>query len=284
MSKRRIVWLVRAERVPSRCCCVVRAIMIARRTRDRLLLGCALLVTWQLASWLAGAYWISPPLATMQRLIAITASGELLWHAGYTLSAAGIGFVLGGVPGVLAPLVLRRHRFAQTVLDPFLVTGYGLPKLALAPLFILWFGIGIGSKVALVVSVVFFIVFFSTRAGVLATDQRLIRMARVVGARETQLARKLVWPTVVPFVFAGLRIATPYAIGGVIISELVSSNRGLGYMVQYAAMSFSTPDIFAVVTAITLLIAIATWLVERLERRLLRWRPALDAGTSYGGM
>lgn len=254
------------------------------RTLDRLLLGLALLILWQLASWLAGSYWISPPLETLQRLLAMTASGELPRHTGYTLSAAGIGFVLGGIPGVLAPLVLRKHRFAQDVLAPFLVAGYGLPKLALAPLFILWFGIGIGSKVALVVSVVFFIVFFSTQAGVQSTDQRLIRMARVIGASEAQTSRKVVWPTVVPFVFAGLRIATPYAIGGVIISELVSSNRGLGYLVQYAAMSFSTPDIFAVVVAITLVIAVATWLVQRLERRLLRWRPAQTAESAFGGV
>ncbi|MEO8542651.1 MAG: ABC transporter permease [Burkholderiaceae bacterium] len=251
---------------------------------DRLVLGLALLMLWQLASLLAGAYWISPPLETLRRLVAMTASGELPRHTGYTLSAAVIGFALGGVPGVLAPLVLRRHRFAQAVLDPFLVAGYGLPKLALAPLFILWFGIGIGSKIALVVSVVFFIVFFSTQAGVQSTDQRLIRMARVIGAREAQLSRKVVWPTVVPFVFAGLRIATPYAIGGVIISELVSSNRGLGYLVQYAAMSFSTPDIFAVVVAITLVIAVATWLVQLLERRLLRWRPPSAAESAFGGV
>jgi NitT/TauT family transport system permease protein len=255
-----------------------------RALLDRLLVGLALLAIWKLASLLAGAYWISPPLATLQRLIAMSATGELPRHTGYTLSAAGIGFVLGGVPGALAPLVLRKHRFVQAVLEPFLVAGYGLPKLALAPLFILWFGIGAGSKVALVVSVVFFIVFFSTQAGVQSADQRLIRMARVIGASEAQLSRKVVWPAVVPFVFAGLRIATPYAIGGVIISELVSSNRGLGYLVQYAAMSFSTPDIFAVVAAITLLIAAATWLVGRLERRLLRWRPALAAEASYGGV
>lgn len=254
------------------------------RRLDRVLLGLALLLLWQLGSLVVGAYWISPPLETLQHLIAMTASGELPRHTGYTLSAAGIGFVLGGVPGVLVPLVLRRYRFAQTVLDPFLVAGYGLPKLALAPLFILWFGIGVGSKVALVVSVVFFIVFFSTQAGVQSTDQRLIRMARVMGAHEAQLSRKVVWPTVIPFVFAGLRIATPYAIGGVIISELVSSNRGLGYLVQYAAMSFSTPDIFAVVAAITLVIAIATWLVQLLERRLLRWRPVQAAESAFGGV
>ena len=190
---------------------------------DRVLVGAALLGLWWLASAIAGPYWISAPLETLQRLYAMTLKGDMLRHTGYTLAAAGLGFVLGGLPGVALPLALRKHPFLQEVLDPFMVAGYGLPKLALAPLFILWFGIGMASKVVLVASVVFFIVFFSTQAGVKATDQRLVRMARVIGARESQLSRKVVWPGVVPFVFAGFRIATPYAIGGVIISELVSS-------------------------------------------------------------
>lgn len=236
--------------------------------------GLLLLALWWLAAAVVGHYWISPPQETLARLWSLAIRGDLLLHTGYTLAAAGLGFVLGGLPGVLLPLALRRHPFLQEVLDPFLTAGYGLPKLALAPLFILWFGIGMASKVVLAASVVFFIVFFSTQAGVRATDQRLVRMARVMGAREAQVARKVVWPAVVPFVFSGLRIATPYAIGSVIISELVSSNRGLGYLVQYGAMSYSTPDIFATVAAITAVIGVATWGVGRVERRLMRWRPA----------
>jgi len=241
---------------------------------DRIFTGLLLVGLWWLAAAIAGSYWISPPLETLQRLWSLTFKGDLLRHTGYTLAAAGMGFALGGVPGVILPMALRRHPFLQEVLDPFLTAGYGLPKLALAPLFILWFGIGMASKVVLVASVVFFIVFFSTQAGVRASDQRLVRMARVIGASDAQVSRKVIWPAVVPFVFAGLRISTPYAIGGVIISELVSSNRGLGYLVQYGAMSYSTPDIFATVAAITVVIGAATWAVGRLESRLMRWRPA----------
>lgn len=250
---------------------------------DRLLAGALLLLLWWLAAALVGSYWISPPLETVQRLWTLLTSGNLLTHTGYTLAAATMGFMLGGVPGVLLPMVLRKHAFLQEVLDPFLIAGYGLPKLALAPLFILWFGIGLASKVALAASVVFFIVFFSTQAGVRQTDQRLVRMARVLGASDSQVSRKVVWPAVVPFVFAGFRIATPYAIGGVIISELVSSNRGLGYLVQYGAMSYSTPDIFATVVTITAVIGVATWLVGRLEHRLLRWQPE-TSGLRSGGV
>ncbi len=255
--------------------------ILGRRGLDRLIAGGLLIAVWWLASIWVGAYWISSPPETLGRLVAMIRSDGLLRHTGYTLAAAGLGFVLGGLPGVLLPIALRRHPFLQEVLDPYLTAGYGLPKLALAPLFILWFGIGMASKVALVVSVVFFIVFFSTQAGVRQVDPQLVRMARVAGASEWQVARQVVWPSIVPYVFAGFRIATPYAIGGVIISELVSSNRGLGYLVQYGAMSYSTPDIFAAVAAITVVIGIATWAVGLLERRLLRWRPP-GAGLAAG--
>lgn len=249
---------------------------------DRLLAGVLLLLLWWLAASIVGSYWISPPLETVRRLWAMLTTDNLLGHTGYTLAAATMGFVLGGIPGILLPMVLRKHAFLQEVLDPFLIAGYGLPKLALAPLFILWFGIGIASKVVLAASVVFFIVFFSTQAGVRQADQRLVFMARVLGASDAQVSRKVIWPAVVPFVFAGFRIATPYAIGGVIISELVSSNRGLGYLVQYGAMSYSTPDIFATVVTITAVIGLATWLVGRLEHRLLRWRPVSTGLHSSG--
>jgi NitT/TauT family transport system permease protein len=257
--------------------------MPSQRLIDRLAVGACLLAAWQAASYWFGSYWVTPPWATLAQLAFMVREGDLLRHAGYTLAAAAGGFVLGAVPGALLPLWMRRHPDLLRVLDPYLAAGYGLPKLALAPLFILWFGIGPASKVALVTSVVFFIVFFSTMGGVKDVDRRWLRMARVLGASNAQLSRHVVWPAVLPHVFAGIRIATPYAIGGVIISELVSSNRGLGYLVQLGAMSFSTPEIFAAVIAITAVIGLASWLAGRLERRLLRWQPATDAAVADSG-
>ena len=250
---------------------------------DRLLVAGLLLALWQAASQWFGAYWVTPPLDSLRRLVAMVGSGGLFMHAGYSLAAAGLGFLIGGLPGALLPLWLRRHPLLLRILDPFLIAGYGLPKLALAPLFILWFGIGMASKVALAASVVFFILFFSTMAGVRSLDERLLRMARVLGASHGQVSRLVVWPALLPNLFSGIRIATPYAIGGVIISELVSANRGLGYLVQYGAMSFSTPDIFATVIAITVVIAASSWLVAKLEGRVLRWRPA-DAMLAAQGL
>jgi NitT/TauT family transport system permease protein len=242
--------------------------------RDRLGLTVALLVGWQLASLTFGAHWISPPLATARRFGELAANGERLRQAILTLAAAGGGFVVGGVPGVVLPFGLRRAPRLAAVLDPYLVAGYGMPKLALASLFILWFGIGLASKIALVASLVFFLVFYSTRAGVQGVDLRLVAMARVAGASEGSVARHVIWPGAVPYIFAGFRISLPYAIGAAVVGELISSNRGLGYLIQAASQDFDTTTVFAGLIALTLLIVVINGAVDIAERRLLRWRPA----------
>lgn len=244
-----------------------------RALADRLALTVAALVAWQLATFAFGPHWFSSPLATARRFVELLVNGELPRHAQFTLAAAAGGFLLGGVPGALMPFMLRRTPRLTAILDPYLVAGYGMPKLALAPLFILWFGIGLASKVVLVASIVFFLIFFSTAAGVRGVDLRLVAMARVVGASERAVARHVVWPGAVPYVFAGLKISLPYAIGAAVVGELISSNRGLGYLIQAASQDFDTTTVFAGLIALTVLIMVVNTLVDRLERSLLRWRP-----------
>ena len=246
-----------------------------RRTlADRLALAVAALGLWHVAALWFGAHWVSPPMKTAQRLVELAASGELLRHTLFTLAAAIGGFVAGGVPGALIPFALRRTPRLMAILDPYLVAGYGMPKLALAPLFILWFGIGLASKVALVASIVFFMILFSTAAGVRDADVRLVAMARVVGASERAVARHVVWPGAVPYIFAGLKISLSYAIGAAVVGEMISANRGLGYLIQAASQDFDTTTVFAGLIALTILIVIVNEIVEITERALLRWRPA----------
>jgi len=258
----------------------------ARTVFDRVLVVVGVIALWQLASFSAGAYWVPAPWPVVQALWAMAMSGELARHASYTFQAAAWGFLIGGLPGAVLPFILRRMPRLSAILDPYLVGGYGIPKLALAPLFILWFGIGLESKIAVVASVVFFLVFFNTTAGVRAIDAKLVQMARLVGASEWLIARRVIWPSAVPFIFAGLRVSTPYAIGGAVIAELISSNRGLGYLVQLGAMNFKTVEVFAAILAITLIVIGANALVNGIERRLLRWRPAhaLNKDAASGGM
>jgi NitT/TauT family transport system permease protein len=132
--------------------------------------------------------------------------------------------------------------------------------------------------------VVFFTVYFSTLSGVRALEPKLVQMAQVLGANERQVGRHIVFPGAVPAIFAGFRIAVPYAIGGAVIAELISSNRGLGYLVQTGAMNFDTTQVFVAILAATVIVHAFIAVIDISERFLLRWRPRgaaliIDHGT-----
>src|SRR5205085_5592099 len=133
----------------------------------------ALIAIWQALSAMLGAYWVGTPWGTAVRLYNGVLEGELLRHAGYTTSEAMLGFIIGGIPAAVLPFLLRRWPVMTAIIDPFMVGGYGSPKLALAPLFVMWLGIGMESKVALVAFTVFFIVYFSTLSGIRALAVKL---------------------------------------------------------------------------------------------------------------
>jgi NitT/TauT family transport system permease protein len=250
------------------------AILLSRR--DQILVLFALIAIWQGLSYMLGVYWVGTPWGTAYRLYNGVLSGEILRHASYTISEAMLGFVIGGIPAAILPFLLRRFPLVTAIIDPFMVGGYGSPKLALAPLFILWFGIGIESKVALVAFTVFFIVYFSTLQGIRALDTKLVQMAQVMGASEKNVARHIIFPGAVPYIFTGFRIAMPYSIGGAVVAELISANRGLGYLIQLRSMNFDTTGVFVALAAVCCIVFIANWIVNIIERRLLRWRPPSD--------
>jgi NitT/TauT family transport system permease protein len=259
-----------------------RAATALRARGDQLIVLLVLIAIWQAASFALGVYWVGSPWGVATRLVSGAFGGDLLRHAGYTALEAAAGFALGALPAAALPFALRRFPTATAIIDPFMVGGYGAPKLALAPLFILWFGIGIESKIALVAITVFFIVYFSALAGVRALDAKLVQMAQVVGAHERHVVRHIVFPGAVPYIFTGLRIAMPYSIGGAVIAELISSNRGLGYLVQLGAMNFDTTGVLAALTAVTLIVFVGNWSVNAAERWLLRWRPPADLRMQAG--
>jgi NitT/TauT family transport system permease protein len=239
---------------------------------DRLALGVAVMMAWQAASWAVGSYWVSSPVLVATRLWALLGNGDLWFHGRFTVGEALGGFVLGAIPGCLAAMLLRRHPTLQSAVLGVTAIGYAVPKTALVPLFILWLGVGPGAKVALVASAIYFIVFYSTLSGVKSVDPRLLLSARVLGASEWQLLRLVVWPAVVPYVFGGLRVAIPYAIAGAIVGEIISSNRGLGYLAQYGAMDFDTTLIFvALATVMGIVLALNAGLAH-LQKWLLRWQ------------
>ena len=255
---------------------------LLRARGDQVLVLVVLLALWQGLSLALGTYWVGSPWGVVARLANGAMSGEILRHASYTLLEAAAGFLIGALPAAALPFALRRLPIVTAILDPFVVGGYGAPKLALAPLFILWFGIGIESKIALVAITVFFIVYFSALAGVRALDPRLAQMAQVMGADERDVARHIVFPGAVPHIFTGFRIAMPYSIGGAVIAELISANRGLGYLIQLSAMNFDTTGVFVALAATICIVFLGNWSVNAVEHRLLRWRPRPDLDMHAG--
>ncbi|QHE87337.1 ABC transporter permease [Hydrogenophaga sp. BPS33] len=250
---------------------------LRQATWDRVWVLVALVAIWQVASWAAGRYWVASPWSTVQGFVEVATNGTLAFQASYTLQATLVGIVLGGVPGIAVPLLLQHWPKLQDMLEPYLVAGYGIPKVAIAPLFIVVFGIGIESKIAVVASAVFFIVLFSTRAGIESANRNLVNMARIAGANGRHVAWHVTLPGALPYVLSGFRVAVPYAISSAVITELISSNRGLGYLVQASATDFDTRGVFVALLAITLISLVANVCVALLERWLLAWRPPVSS-------
>jgi NitT/TauT family transport system permease protein len=250
-----------------------------RRGEWRSILGWRLAIVvvglsvWQYASGrLIKTFWISRPSDIWQQLADWVVTGDLWIHLQATLIETIMGFVFGAVAGILVGLALGLNRRLAAVLDPFIVALYSLPKIALAPLFILWFGVGLTSKVVLATFVVFFLVFYNTYAGTLAVEAELVDVLRLMGASRGQIVRKVILPSALIWIFTGMKSSVPYALIGAVVGEMMASNKGLGYLIQAAAGQYDTAGVFA---ALFVLMIIATGLHELLkqsERVMLRWR------------
>jgi NitT/TauT family transport system permease protein len=239
----------------------------------QVVLGLVLLLLWQGASGrLVDNFFISNPLDVGRRLIGWIADGSLFLHIWATVYATVMGFVAGAVIGVVLGIWLGVSPFTSRLLNPYLNALNALPKVALAPLFVLWFGLGIESKIALAAVLVLFLVFLNTYAGVREVDQDLIDGARLMKATRVQVITKVIVPSAMSWVFAGLKISVPYALIGAVLGEMIAANRGLGYLVQFSGSQFDTAGVFAVLIVIALLAVALNFLVEIVQHRMQQWR------------
>jgi NitT/TauT family transport system permease protein len=244
----------------------------------RLFLGRALLIFVLLAAWelsagtIADEFFISRPLVIAEKFVELVVSGRLFYHGGITVVEMLAGFVAGASVGMAAGLVLGRNEGLARLLDPILVAINSLPKVALAPLFIMWFGIGIGMKIILTATIVFFLVFINTYNGVRNVDPELIEILRLMGARERHLIVKVIVPSALQWVFAGLQLSIPYALIGAVVGEIMAANRGLGFLLQDAAGQLDTGGVFAALLGLIGLALLLQWAVKLAERRLTPWK------------
>jgi NitT/TauT family transport system permease protein len=253
--------------------------ILARRREDRVvlvsrvLLGIVLLGGWQLASGtIVKEFWVSSPTGVVLALVKLWQSGSLATYTLATVNEAITGFVFGAIAGMLLGLVFGTSRLVARILDPYLVGFSTVPRVALIPLMVLWFGIGFQTKVIFTALLVFFPVFMNTLAGIRDVDQDLIDVIRVMGASRFDTLMKVLVPSALVWLFAGLRISAPYALIGAVVGEMFTSNAGLGYLLSQSAAQFDTGALFATLLVITLLGLVLTVGLDRLERNMLRWQ------------
>ena len=186
---------------------------------------------------------------------------------------AALGFVIACVAGVLLPFLLRRSQRVTDAVEPYIMATMGIPKYALAPWLILWFGIGDMPKLVVVVLMVFYIVFITTSSGIRAVDQRLINMARIVGASEAVISREIIWKSLLPFFFTGLKVALPRAVSATIVGEFLVASEGIGHYIEHSRQVADTVGVFAGIVIATALVLLINMVVNVVERRALSWRP-----------
>jgi sulfonate transport system permease protein len=253
----------------------------AGRLLARLLPGIAILAFWQWASGrLIKEIYVSKPTAVAARLYELFASGEIYPHLWTTGEELVLGYVIGVAGGILGGYALGRSPRLANIFEPYVMGFYGIPKIALAPLFIIWFGIGVGSKVALASIMVFFLVFYNVYTGVRSVDRELINLSLVMGANQRQLTYHVYLPAAAPFVLLGMRMAVPYSVIGVIVGEFTSSISGLGLFIHEASSTYDPAGVFAGIAILLVFVVGANFLAGRLERRLLRWKVPMKQAPS----
>jgi NitT/TauT family transport system permease protein len=241
---------------------------------SRLLLIVILIVLWQVISD-AGhlSLYMSSPTAVLSKITNWYNTGVLGTAVGVTLEEAVIGYVIGSVVGAIVGFVLGRIEFVGKLLDPIVLALYAVPKIALAPLFVLWLGIGITTKISVAALLVFFLVFYNTYAGTKQIDERLCDQARLMGAGRWDVMSKLVIPQAASWCFVGLRIALPYSLTGAVVGEFISSTEGIGYEINNATATFDTAGVFAGVVLLTVIALILNAILDVVEKRMSRWSP-----------
>ena len=241
----------------------------------RLLLLILFVAGWAWASdRIVDRLFVSTPLQVAQELWEITANGQLAYHVRFTLLEVLAGYAIGATLGVAFAWIVSLVRLLQQVIHPFFVAFYGIPKIALAPLIIMWFGLGITPKIVIAAIFVFFVVSMNTLAGIHAVSRDLVNVVRVMGAGKVALMTKVVLPSALPYVLTALRITIPQAMVGAIIGEFLAGNRGVGFLINSASNQYNTARAFAGIAVLLVIVLAMDWIVSMAERRLLRWHPA----------
>jgi NitT/TauT family transport system permease protein len=231
------------------------------------------LLIWEFVSRfvIANALFLAAPSEIAVAIYNLAVTGQLWHHIAVSAAEFALGYVIASVLGIALGLAMASSHTVKQACQPWVSGLYATPTIALAPLFILWFGIGIWSKVIVVITLVLFTVSINTEAGLRTTSERLIEMLRSFGATPRQIFFKVSLPSAVPFILAGLKLGIGRGLIGVVVAELFGSRAGLGRLISQSADAFNMPELFAGVVVLAVAGIVMTAGFDRLEKRLVPW-------------
>jgi NitT/TauT family transport system permease protein len=231
------------------------------------------LLLWEIASgrWIE-PFLISSPTRILSSLITGFREGDLFQHTWVTFQEIAIGFPIGAIAGIGLGYAFGRSRLLADIFEPIIIALNGIPRTAVAPLFIVWLGIGLWSKVGVVFLLTFFLNFFNTYTGMRQMDREYIDLANLMGVKGWKLTFKVIFPAISPYVFTGIRTSIPFAVIGAIVGEFVASTEGLGFFIRMSAGIFKTADVFVGIIVLMIMVIIMDKIAEMIEKRALRWQ------------
>lgn len=251
----------------------------------QILVGVVVVAFWWLGSTvkifgslLLPPFFFSTPADVFARVVRMVSTGVVWPHLWVTLIETALAFVIGALGGIVFGFWFARSPAVAAVFDPYLKMINALPRVVLAPIFMLWLGLGIWSKVALGVTLVFFIVFFNVHQGVKEVSPVVLANARLMGMNERQLFRHVYWPSALSWMFSSLHTSVGFALVGAVVGEYLGSSAGLGYLIHQAEGVFDIAGVFAGMFVLAVFVLVIDWAVTVLENRLLVWRPRNPIG------
>jgi len=230
---------------------------------------------WQLGvtTGVIDRFFFPAPLDIVQQVITWVIDPGFYKHVGITLSETVLGYLIGTGLGVAAGVWLGLSPFTARILDPFIKAINAIPRVVLAPIFVLWLGLGLWSKVALAVTLVFFVTFFNAMKGVREVNPVVLSNTRILGARRSDLLRHVYFPAAASWILSSLRTSVGFAVVGAIIGEYLGASAGLGYLIARAEGNFDAVGVFAGIIILAVFVLIIDLLLDVAEKRLITWRP-----------
>jgi NitT/TauT family transport system permease protein len=221
-------------------------------------------------------FFFSNPVDVAKQVVDWFVTGVIWKHLWLTLTETVLAFLIGSIGGILVGFWFALQPRTAAVFDPYVKMVNSLPRVVLAPIFILWLGFGIWSKVALGVTLVFFVVFFNVYQGVKEVSQTVLANARMLGMNERQLMRHVYWPSALSWMFSSLHTSVGFAVVGAVVGEYIGSTAGLGYLIVQADGVFDAAGVFAGMFVLAAFVLVIDAAVSVVERRLLVWRPVAE--------